>query len=75
LTATTEICVGTNNFIFCSDSMRLLFSEIFKRCLLRAGSVINYDPRSGFYYYNMKPLSTTWRRTEWFCGFWYTKGP
>jgi hypothetical protein len=41
-------------FCFCSDLMRLLFSESFKRCRLRAGSVINYGPRSGFYYYNMK---------------------
>ena len=47
--------VGTNNLVFCSDSIHLLFSENFKRCLLRAGSVIIYGPLSGFYYYNMKP--------------------
>jgi hypothetical protein len=47
-------------FCFCSDLMRLLFSESFKRCRLRAGSVINYGPRSGFYYYNMKPPTILW---------------
>ena len=43
------------NVCFCSVSIRLLYTDCFKRCLLRAGSVINYGPRSGFYYYNMKP--------------------
>ena len=58
----------------------LLFSENFKRCLLRAGSVINYGPWSGIYYYTWNlerdcSLTATWRRIERLCGFWYTKGP
>ena len=68
------------NVCLCSVSIRLLYTDCFKRCLLRAGSVINYGPRSGFDYYNMKPpndivpLSSTWGRTERLCGFHTRKG-